>query len=353
MRKSFALFAAFGLLTSTIPASAASTSAKARPELSARQLEIMRTIRSVDGYIDKALHDEFWSLMPSIMRSSPSARRLLEELFSDVGEAGHDFQEQTWLSARESLDAQRIVRTKAYLGARKAVLNASSNRGYQSSIRKSIASAERLLAAAASGAPLDFNGGRAFITSDLVEHVLSGLHASDFRVAKLVDPTWSDRLTEFKYSEAHVSVLALTPFISEQKLIRNPEARDVEIVSLSQSLNSSTNVGISFAATGGRYVHPVKSLISNARAAIEGAGATGRSPVVTKWRGLDSATATGAARTSEGDVFVSVRVVEVPRINGVLQFMVVSQLSAAEANTQRSILEDSSRILTPASTAPK
>ena len=318
---------------------------EARPELNTRQMEIMRTVRSVDGYVDKALHDEFWMLMPSALRDSPSANEMLQGLLAEVSEAREDFQEQTWLSAKQSLMAGRTVRTAAYLASKEAALNASTNPGYQAKIRESIASAERLLAAAGSGSPLDVPGGRTYITSDLIERVLSGIRASEFRFAKLVSPSWDDRLTEFKYPAAHVSILALAPFTLERKQIRNPAARDVEMISLSQTLDPSTYIGVSFAANGGRYSDPVKSLVSNARAAVEGAGATGRPPVFIKWRGFDSATAAGQARTSEGDVYVSVRVVEIPSLNGIIQFIAVSQMSAAEALNQRGILEDSANIL--------
>jgi len=318
---------------------------EARPELNARQMEIMRTVRSVEGYIDKALHDEFWMLMPSALRNSPSAHRMLRDLLAEVGEAREDFQEQTWLSAHESLKAGRVVRTAAYLEAKEAASEASVNPGYQARIRDSIESAERLLEAAGSGTPLDVHGGRTYITSDLIEQVLSGIRASEFRFAKLVSPSWDDRLTEFKYPEARVSILALAPFALERKEIRNPGARNIEMISLSQTLNPFTYVAVSFAANGGRYSDPVKSLVSNARAAVEGAGAAGRPPVFIKWRGFDSATAAGQAQTSEGDVFVSVRVVEIPDLNGIFQFIAVSQMSAAEALNQRGILEDSANIL--------
>ena len=108
---------------------------------------------------------------------------------------------------------------------------------------------------------------------------------------------WSDRPVEFKYPEAHVAVLALSPFTSEQQSIRSAEARGVTMVSLSQALNSSTYLGISFTKLGGQYLDPVKSLVSNARAAVDGAGATGRPPVALRWRGLNSATAAGSTQT--------------------------------------------------------
>ena len=42
---------------------------------------------------------------------------------------------------------------------------------------------------------------------------------------------------------------------------------------------------------------------------------------------------------------MSVRVVEIPSLNGIIQFIAVSQMSAAEALNQRGILEDSANIL--------
>ena len=172
MRKVIAILAASTIAISAASAGAASALAEPQRALSTRQLEIQRNVASVDGYIDKALHDEFWSLMPPIMRNSPSAQRVLERMFLELGQAGRDFQEQTWLSARESLNAQRIVRTEAYLRAKEAALKASSNPSYQSSVRKSTNSGERILLAAASGTALDLPNGRTFVLRDLIDHIL-------------------------------------------------------------------------------------------------------------------------------------------------------------------------------------
>lgn len=313
-------------------------------ELSDRQKEIIRTVRAADGYIDENLHEEFWSQMPSAFRASPALRIQLDDLLLDVGDARQSFLEQSWRSVGESLKYRRIVRTKAYLDAKQAVLKASTNPAYQEKVRESIASAERLLDAAANGTPIDVSEGRTFITNDMIEHILSGIRASEYRYSKLLLPTWDDQLEVFSYPEGHISVLALTPFTLERKVIQS-EAGAINLVSLSQTVNSRTHTGISYAALRGRYSDPVKSLLSNARAAIGGLGASGRHPYFEKWRGLNSATASGVAQTSEGNFHLTVRVVEVPEINGLLQFIAVSQLSGAEALAQRWALENSSRIL--------
>lgn len=339
-----AICIALVLSFSALSAPVSALPSESRPELSARQLEIMKIVRSVDGYINKELHDEFWSLMPSFMRTA-SVQQDFKDLLYDVSEARQDFLKQTQLSAKESLNARQIIRTQGYLDAKAAVLSASSNPGYQTQIRESIASAERWLAAAANRTPFEITGSHTYITTDLIKSVLSGIQASEFRFSKLVEPKWDGKLTEFKYPDAHVSILALAPFTLDQTQIRTSGAGEAELVSISQSPNLTSYVTINFVRKRGRYSDPVNSLISNASSAIEGAGATGHRPVFMQWREKDSATANGAAQTSEGDIFVSFRVVEIPEIYGVLQFMAISQLSAADAINARGILEESSNII--------
>jgi hypothetical protein len=314
--------------------------------LSVRQAEIARTVQSVEGYIDKELYDEFWALLPAEIKDSPSNRKLLKEFLSEVGDEREKFVAEAWLSAKASLAAKRIVKTEGYIAGQKAALRASTNLGYQSTIHESLASGERLIAAAAYGTPLDISGGKTYITLDLIERVLSGIKASEFRLAKLVSPSWDERITEFLYPEAHVSILAKSPFILERTKVKNSEGREIEMVMLSQRLNMSSHQMIGYSDTGGSFLDPSKSVISIAKAGIAGAGATSITHTASiEWRGRTSATVIGSAKTSEGEFFVSVRVVAVPELNGVIQFMVVSDLSGTEAITRRGILEDSSNIL--------
>lgn len=317
-----------------------------RPELSVRQTEIVKTVQSVEGYIDKELYDEFWALMPAEIRDSPSNRKMLIDFFSEVSDEREKFMAESWLSAKASLAAKRIVRTEGYIAAQMTALNASANSGYQSKIPGSIASGERLIAAAANGTPLDTPGGKTFITSDLIERVLSGIEASEFRVAKLVSPSWDGLVIEFRYPEAHVSILAKSPFVLERTKVKSSEGREVELVILSQRINMLSHQMISFSDAGGSLLYPSKSVISIAKAGITGAGATAITHTASiDWRGRTSATAMGSAKTSEGEFFVAVRVVAVPELKGVVQFMVVSNLSGAEAINMRGMLEESSNII--------
>lgn len=310
-----------------------------------RQREILRTVRSVEGYIDEELHKEFWGLFPDFVRDDPRLPTLMNELLGQVGDARQELQKQTWLSVRESLASRKVVRTPGYIAALNAARRATTNPGFQDGIEKATVSAERLFSAAATGQPLQMPEGPTFITEDLISQVLSGIEASEFRAKKLAAPTWDGGLVRFEYPELHVSVLAVTPYTLEWKDIAMPETGHLEMAMLSQRRGQAAHVFIGFLQTQGRYRDPVRSLTSNARAAIEGSGAIGRPPVFSKWRGMDSATAAGSARTSEGDIFVAVRVVEVPDIGGVLQFIAASELSLADAMNERSILEETTQIV--------
>jgi hypothetical protein len=345
----FLLLAAFALVLPLSFAGLLVSAAYAgdpKAELNTRQSEIMRTVQSVEGYIDKGLYDEFWALMPAEMRDIPSNRQLLKELLSEVGDEREKFMTEAWLSAKASLNAKRIVRTERYILAQKAALNASANSGYQFKIRESLASGERLIAAAANGTPIDTPDGKTFITSDLIERVLSGIKASEFRIAKLVAPTWNDQLVEFRYPEVHASILAQSPFVIERTKIRISEGREVEMAMISRRHNKASHQMIGFSATGGIFLDPSKAVISIARAGISGAGATAIMHVASAdWRGRTSATAMGSAKTSEGEFFVAIRVVAVPELKGTMQFIVVSDLSGAEAINLRGMLEESSNII--------
>ena len=337
---------AFGFCIWVLAVPSAALSEETKPELTSRQAEIMQTVRSVEGYIDKELYDEFWALMPVAMKESPANRQLLKEFLAEVGDARERFMTESWLSAKASLAAKRPVRTESYIAAQKAALNASTNSGYQSKIRESIASGERLIAAAGNGVSIDTPGGKAFITSDLIERVLSGIKASEFRFAKLVSPSWDEHAVEFRYPEAHVSILAQSPFVIERTKVKNSDGREVEMVMLNRSHSDSSHQMISFSEAGGSFVNPSKSVISIAKAGITGAGATAITHNASMdWRGRTSATAMGSAKTSEGEFFVAVRVVAVPELKGVIQFMVVSNLSGADAINMRGKLEETSNII--------
>lgn len=314
-------------------------------DLTNRQREILRTVLSVEGYIDETLHNEFWALFPDAARRDPKFGAQLEALFGQVTGARQEFQKQSWLSAQASATAKKVVRTPGYVASVQAVRSASANPGYKAEIDRSIASVERLLSAAATGQAMETPDGNRFITRDLIDQVLSGIEGSEFRAGKLASPKWDGRLVKFDYPAAHVTVLAVTPYTLEHKRLATPEAVNVDMVVLSQRRGAGSYANISYTPLSSRYMDPVRSLTSNARAVIEGSGAKGRPPIYSEWRGMPSATAAGTARTSEGDVYIAIRVAEVPEISGVLHLLAASDISMADAINELGIIEETTQIL--------
>ena len=313
-------------------------------ELSPRQQEIIRIVRSTEGYVTKDLHDEFWRLMPPEI-NTPSGYKMFADMFKEVSEAREVFLRESWVSARASLRAGKVVRTPAYIEAQEKALAASENPGYQKSMLESIAGAERLLFAAATGTPVSTPDGKYYVTEDAAEKVLSGIEASEFRFGRLIKPLWDAQPREFRYPAAHVSVLSPEPFVMERESVHSAAGRTANMVYLSRALNKSSFLSISFSTTNGAFIDPNKSLISIANAALAGAGVTGRSPAALAWQGRNSATGVGVARTSEGDVYVAVRVVEIRELNAIVQFLVATDLSAAETINLRGQLEETTNII--------
>lgn len=315
-----------------------------RQELSPRQQEIIRIVRSTEGYVTKDLHDEFWRSMPPEV-NTPSGYKILADMFKEVSEAREVFLRESWISARESLRAGKVVRTPSYINSKESALAASNNPGYHRSMLASIAGAERLLLAAATGTPVSTPDGKYYVTEDIAEKVLSGIDASEFRFGRLIKPQWDAQPREFRYNAAHVSILSPEPFVMERKSVQNADGRIANLVLLSRTLNASSYLNIAFSKAGGAFIDPNKSLISIANAALAGAGVTGRPPAALAWQGRNSATAAGFARTSEGDIYVAVRVIELRELNAVVQFLVATDLSAAEAINLRAQLEETTNII--------
>lgn len=126
--------------------------------LTARQLEIVRTVRSVDGYITEELHREFWGLVPASIRRDPNLRPVMLKYINEMGGARLEFQRETWVSARESLLAGKVVKTRGYERSRLELQNSSSNPLYQKGISNSILSAEKIIDSAANGSFVEIKG---------------------------------------------------------------------------------------------------------------------------------------------------------------------------------------------------
>ena len=202
-----------------------------------------------------------------------------------------------------------------------------------------------MIRAAAEGRPFRSPRGTIYMTPELVEKVLGGLDGSISRFRKLINPKWESRVTERRYPTAHVAILSETAFSVERKTLTAENGRTVHVTMLTSRPSSTTYQAVTFSHYGAVWANPKSAIIKTVKGAVKGAGAVPSRILATQWRGRLSATAVGAANTSEGRFYTSVRVVELRKQKGALLIVAVSPQSQIDADSMREQLELSTQII--------
>jgi len=324
----------------TVPATANSG------DLSPRQKEILRTVISADGYITQDLHREFWNLVPHQILDSDAKVAEYRRLAAGLTGRMMRLDQEYWLSLDSTLSAGRLVRSPGLEQAKQSALNASALPEIRNPVSKSIESGERMLAAVAEGRPIQTAKGLVYVTPEMTKQVLSGLEGSSARFAMLVDPEWHEANREYQYPEAHVSILSPTPFSVEASELGSENGGKIKEIQLSRRVAEGSYLSVGFASYGNAWADPDGAAIRTARASLASVGASVSSPISGKWRDRVSATADGKADSSNGPIYVSVRVVEMRDLPGVLIFLAVTDRSAVDGMEMLDRLTDSTQLLT-------
>ena len=317
----------------------------AQDDLTPRQMEIIQTVLSVEGFITEELHEEFWSSVPSAIRTDAATRADFILFIDGAIAAGVRFQRESWASMKLSLDAARVVKSPGYEIAKKSALNSSSLHQYKQQAQQAVANAEAMIKAAAEGEPFQTSRGPMYITPELVTQVLAGLDGSVARFRRLANPDWKESVTEHRYPEAHVAILSQVPFSLERQEVAVENGKTVKIVTLTNRLNETDFVGVTFNAYGDAWADPKEAAVRTVKAALKGIGATPSIVSSSMWRNRLSASGNGAAQTSEGSVYVSARVVEMREHGGALVFIAVTETSKLDADALREGLEHSTQVM--------
>jgi hypothetical protein len=317
----------------------------AQEDLTPRQMEIIETVVSVEGFITKEIHGEFWSSLPSAIRKDADTRAAFVRFIDKSIAAGVRFQRESWSSMKLSLETGRVMKSPSYAIAKKSVLNASSLPQYKRQSQQAVSNAEAMINAAANRKPFQTPRGPMYITPELVNQVLASLDGSVARFRRLTNPDWEETVTEHRYPEAHVAILSQMPFALERQEVTAENGRMVEMVTLTNRLNETDFVAVSFYAYGGTWADPEGAAIRTLEATLKGTGATPSVVYSSMWRKRLSASGNGAAQTSEGSVYASARVVEMREHGGALLFIAVTETSKIYADTLRQGLELSTQVL--------
>ena len=317
----------------------------AKDDLTSRQMEIIQTVLSVEGFISKELHDEFWASVPPAIRSDTKTRDAFVRFIDRSIAAGVRFQRESWASMKASLEAGRVTKSPGYAIAKKSALNASTIPQYKRQSQKAVANAEGMIKAAAEGKPFRTPRGPMYITPEMVNQVLAGLDGSVARLRRLVSPEWEETVTEHRYPDAHVAILSQVPFAEEKQELMVENGRKVRMTSLTNRLNETDFIGITFSDYGGAWADPEGAVVRTVKATLKGTGASPSVVSSSKWRSRLSASGNGKAVTSEGTFYASTRVVEMRELGGALVFIAVTESSKVDADMLREGLERSTQVL--------
>lgn len=314
-------------------------------ELTPRQQEIIQTVFSGGGFITEALHKEFWASLPRQLHENEAIKNDYIKNIDRVVASGTRFQRETWASMKASLEAHRVVKTIGLDQAKQNVMNVSQNPVYVREARKNISKVAVMLTAAANGTPYQTSQGPMYITPELVNQVLAGLDGSIARFQRLLQPKWKQEIKEYRYEDAHVAILSDVPFSIVEQNLTVENGKKVKLTMLTNQLNETDYVAISFNEFDGVLEEPDSVVIRMVNGTIKGAGASPMLVSSSKWRGERSATGTGQSVTSVGVFYISTRVVEMPKQQGALSFIAVSATSKIEADALRDSLELSTQLL--------
>jgi hypothetical protein len=314
-------------------------------ELSPRQSEIIRTVLGVEGFITKDLHEEFWSTLPSTVRKNTKERRDFLRSMDSLIAVGVLFQRESWASIKASLEARQVSKSPGYAEAKEKALYGVTNPGFRKQAKKGVANAEAMIRAAASGKPFQTPNGPMFITDEMVDEVLAGLDGSIARFKRLANPKWRQTAALHRYPDAHVSIISETPFTSESKLLTAENGKEVEVTILTNRLNKTDLVFVTFSNLNATWAYPTKAVTRVARRALQNAGVSPSNVYSSEWRNNLSASGNGKGKTADGYIYVSTRVVEMRELGGFITFIAVTESSNVDADTLRLNLERSSQLL--------
>jgi len=311
-------------------------------DLTTKQQDILRTALATDGWLTEPMHGEFWSAVPTAIRSDAKAVAALVSYLNQMSAVALRFQRATWSSIKLSLAARRVIKTADYEATKAEMRSASQLLAYRASAEKGAQTADKMLEAAAVGRKMDSPNGPFFITEEMVDGVLAGLDGSLHRFRLLSNPTWSTAVEEYSFPNEHVRILWHGPFTRETQTVTIEDGRAVPVTLLSFRLSEQEHVAIGFMRLQGRWLDPQGASIRTVAATLGGIGIQDGRPTAGRWRGRVAAEGGGSARLSAGAIHASVRIVEAQENGGAWQIFAISSVSLADAILLRLRLEAAS-----------
>jgi hypothetical protein len=150
----------------------------------------------------------------------------------------------------------------------------------------------------------------------------------------------SSTTREHRFEEAHVSISSSIAPRIEKKSVASENGHKADVIHLFMEFDYKVLV-VGFITAGQSWPQDRSDyvLMQAAIRALEEANATPGQLVATTWRGRKSVESTGVAQSSDGEVYMSFRVVEDRLHNGVHVIGASTLVSTTQAAREREILE--------------
>lgn len=176
------------------------------------------------GFINKELHREFWA--PFIQKfGSLTAKNVadIRAMIDAMAGAATTFHRETWSSAILSARAGKVTYTTGYMNAQRRVRDLAVPPAQRGLLEQAAANGDRILEAAAARQPLQTKDKSIYITEDLANRIVIGLDGAIARLARLINPVWSETpsIRESRYDDLGIAILTDEPFCT-----RGSNARD-------------------------------------------------------------------------------------------------------------------------------
>jgi hypothetical protein len=224
---------------------------------------------------------------------------------------GIAFQRETWSSAILSARTGKVTYTPGYLSAQLRVRNLTALSVQRGLLDQAAANGDRLLEAAAARQPAQVKDKSIYITEDLAIRIVAGLDGSSARLARLMNPVWSEKppVLETRYDDIGLAILTDEPFTRADQIVGIAGQTDTRLTTLSRTVSAGTALTVSV------FKPPVAT--SNVDALLSNVASSGFSEIGAKmtttgmyqdFRGNRSIIATGKASTGGRTYFISQRV---------------------------------------------
>lgn len=308
--------------------------------LTPRQQEIFKTTMSVDGYLTKALHDEFWNLVRTSPNYYPGVERDMAAVLGPMLIDGLEFQKETWASVELSYAARSSVKTDEFKSVREKLAN-TPDPTMRAQMLPSLQKADAIIDAAAQRKSYSDNSTTLFVTPELIEKVKTGLDASFFRMQKLFNPEWVSKPQEWHLKEARLRVISEFPFVYAHSVSTLPNGVSGDLSYYTLNIDSQNFLGlgsIKFDRSLGQADQKTL-LVNTASGSLTSVGVSSPTVILENFRGATSAVATGRVQTADGVLYASVRTVRAEHRDDILMFVAVTAASQVDADTNRESLE--------------